>query len=155
MLHVLTIEEDPEVAQEYLELLQQMENDQDTHKNSRMAPNLVIYSSAVDAFNKCGNTEGVNHVLKFMSFHEANASANVKPNTVCFNALLDTWTRRSGRCDAAKRSEEVLRWSKAKDSAKHAVAILKQIGTLQERGHSTICPDHVSCLAVVNVWAKI
>ena len=100
-------------------------------------PGKKSYSMVVDVYAKIGDPEGAEAVLWRLEKIWKAGNAKVKPDTILYNVVIDSWAK-SGKREAHKRAE----------------TILEHMEQLNQQDHEVVCPNAITYNAVINAWAR-
>lgn len=134
--------QDEEAAQKCEVILQWMidvSSDDSEYKHD-LKPNVVSYTSVIDALSKSGMSgaaERAEKILNIMQSKYENGDEDVEPNTITFNAVIDAYARTGGA-----------------DMAQKAESLLERMKQLYLDGNSNVQPDVCSFNSVLFAWSN-
>lgn len=117
-------------------ILRKLENAY-TAGRKEMRPDIISYSTVINAYASVGNADQAERILKEMYSAYNHNNTNVKPNTQTVTAVLFAWSR-----------------SKNPDAPERAEAILKHMHDLGSEHNLYLQPDIMAYNAVLHCWAK-
>jgi hypothetical protein len=127
------------------ELLVYMENAYQSGVHVNAKPDIGSYTSVIVAHSRGGQegaAERAQQLLDQVKARYASGSgaenSSLKPNRVCYNALIDCW---------AKSGEGTL-------GARKAEALLQEMQTMYKAGDASMAPNIVTYNALLNAWAR-
>lgn len=118
-------------------ILRNMKEQYEIFGNVQLRPNAITYSAVMDAYAQCGNIERVEALLLEMYNEYTNGNALLRPGIVCYNILLNAWSK-----------------LKSPISAERAEDILLTMNEQYESGRFHVKPDAISYACVIDCWSK-
>jgi len=129
---------DPSAAKNAEKILLRMEK---LYENgvTVVKPNVVTYSSCINAYSKLGQARRAEELLQRMqSQYEKDGDSELKPNVFSYNAVIRAWSLCQDDPNGAHRAELYLRAMERK----------------YKEGDISVKPDIYSYNSVLNSWAK-
>lgn len=146
-------------------------------------PDLFTYNSLLNAWSQSKREDAVTKAEKIVDFLESNISETVKPNSITYNIMMNTYANQVGEYGYAQKAEDLLlhmtslqkdgyeaihpdttsfnivlkAWKNSGggvESAKRAEEILRLMVKLYVDGHDDLKPDNVSFRTVIHAYMK-
>jgi PPR repeat. len=146
-------------------------------------PDLFTYNSLLNAWSRSKREDAVTKAEKIVDFLESNSSETVKPNSITYNIMMNTYANQVGEYGYAQKAEDLLlhmtslqkdgyeaihpdttsfnivlkAWKNSGggvESAKRAEEILRLMVKLYVDGHDDLKPDNVSFRTVIHAYMK-